>query len=187
MDKNYTITTARLKLRQWQQRDRPVFAALNADPEVMQYFPKILQRSESDALVDRIEALIEKNGWGFWALERLDTQDFIGFTGLHVPKDLPCSPCTEIGWRLSRVHWGYGFATEAAKAALHFGFETLGLDEIVSFTSIHNQRSRAVMRRLDMHNSQCNFMHPAVPDGSYLKEHVLYRLRRQDYSSPDIS
>ena len=170
--------TARLLLRQWRSTDRAPFARLNADPRVMEFFPSPLTRVESDALADRCEAHIGESGWGVWAVERKATGEFIGFVGLHVPTGpLPFAPCTEVGWRLAFDHWGHGFATEAARVALRIGFEILGLKEVVSFTSVANRRSRAVMERLGMTESGL-FEHPSVPVGSPLREHCLYRLRR---------
>ncbi|ATG73860.1 GCN5 family acetyltransferase [Zobellella denitrificans] len=172
-----SLHTQRLHLRQWRPEDRAPFAALNADPEAMRYFPAPLSRAQSDALADRIEGLIAERGWGFWALECRQSRTFLGFTGLHVPAaELPCSPCVEIGWRLAREHWGWGYASEAASACLAFGFEQLGLGEIVSFTALDNLRSRAVMERLGMVADAATFEHPAVPPGSPLREHCLYRL-----------
>jgi RimJ/RimL family protein N-acetyltransferase len=170
--------TARLVLRQWRSSDRAPFAELNCDPRVMEFLPSRLTREESDAMADRFEALISERGWGFWAVESKTDGSFIGFVGLHVPAArLPFSPCTEVGWRLAFDHWGYGYATEAARAALRVGFETLGLDEIVSFTAVANRRSRAVMERLGMKQSGL-FEHPGVPVGSPLREHCLYRARK---------
>jgi RimJ/RimL family protein N-acetyltransferase len=168
--------TARLQLRQWQERDRDPFAALCADPKVMEYFPATLDRSTSDAMVDRCQALIADRGWGLWAVELQATQEFIGFVGLHMPQvELPFSPCVEVGWRLAAAHWGKGYATEAAQAALQVGFEVLELDEIVSFTAMGNVRSQAVMKRLGMTFSG-TFEHPTLPVGHELRQHCLYRL-----------
>jgi RimJ/RimL family protein N-acetyltransferase len=169
--------TARLQLRQWRESDRFPFAQLNADPRVMEYFPATLDRASSDAMVDRCQALIAKQGWGFWAVELKEIGEFIGFVGLHRPTaELPFSPCVEVGWRLVYDYWGKGYATEAAKAALKVGFETLELVEIVSFTAVINQRSRAVMERLGMHEAAETFEHPLVPVGHRLRQHCLYRL-----------
>jgi RimJ/RimL family protein N-acetyltransferase len=173
------IDTPRLRLRQWRAEDRPPFAALNADARVMEFFPKLLAREESDAMAGRMEGLIAQRGWGFWAAERRDTLEFIGFIGLHVaPAELPFSPCVEIGWRLAVAHWGQGYASEGARAALRVGFHTLDLDEIVSFTALHNARSRAVMERLGMREDAITFEHPNVPPGNPLRQHRLYRLSR---------
>ncbi|EXJ16727.1 GNAT family N-acetyltransferase [Imhoffiella purpurea] len=172
--------TPRLRLRQWQPKDRAPFAAVNADPRVMEFFPSSLDRSESDAIADRCEALIAERGWGFWATEIKGSGEFIGFVGLHVPiPELPFSPCVEIGWRLAHAYWGQGFATEAAQGALQVGFEGIGLSEIVSFTAARNRRSRNVMERLGMVEESATFEHPAVPAESLVREHCLYRLSRE--------
>ncbi len=170
--------TERLRLRQWCATDREPFAALNADPKVMEFFPALLTRAESDAMADRYQALIAERGWGFWAVEARTTRKFIGFVGLHTSApELPLSPCVEVGWRLAAKHWGKGFATEAARGALRVGFERLGLLEIVSFTAVGNIRSRAVMERLGMLETE-TFEHPKIPIGHTLRKHCLYRLSR---------
>lgn len=174
--------TQRLRLRQWLPRDRAPFAALNADRRVMEYFPAPLNRSESDALADRIEALIVEHGWGFWAAELRGSDEFIGFIGLHIPSfAVPCSPCVEVGWRLAYRFWRNGYATEGARAALRVGFENLDLAEIFSFTSVLNLRSRAVMERLRMMEEPETFEHPDVPVGNRLREHSVYRLTKEDW------
>jgi RimJ/RimL family protein N-acetyltransferase len=174
------IDTSRLRLRQWCSADREPFAALNSDPRVMEFFPALLSRAESDAIADRCQSLIAERGWGFWAVESKNTGEFIGFVGLHTPTDaLPFSPCVEVGWRLDRKHWGKGYATEAARAALRVGFVQLTLSEIVSFTSVGNIRSRAVMERLGMLYTGETFEHPDVPVGNALRKHCLYRLSRE--------
>ncbi len=170
--------TARLHLRQWRDSDSEPFAQLNADPRVMEFFPSTLDRAQSDAAIIRARNSIAERGWGFWAAELLDTQQFVGFIGIKPNQQMPFSPCVEIGWRLTFAHWHKGYATEAAIASLRIGFEQLKLDEIVSFTSIHNHRSQTVMQRLRMHRDKDTFQHPAVPDDSPLKEHVLYRINR---------
>lgn len=168
--------TARLRLRQWRAVDYAPFAALNADPEVMAFFPSPLSRAGSDALASRLEALINQRGWGFWACELKSTGEFIGFVGLHEPAAaLPFSPCVEIGWRLAVPFWGQGYATEAANGALAVGFEQLALSEIVSFTALINTRSRALMSRLGMQQAG-QFMHPSVATDSPLRAHCWYRL-----------
>ena len=176
--------TQRLRLRQWCTADRDPFAALNADPRVMEYFPAPLARAESDAMADRCQSLIKERGWGFWAVETQTTREFIGFVGLHSPAaELPFSPCVEVGWRLAFAHWGKGFASEAARGALRVGFNSLGLAEIVSFTAVCNRRSRAVMEKLQMQEMADTFEHPAVPAGSPLREHCLYRLSRERWET----
>lgn len=173
------VETARLVLRRWTDADREPFAAMNADAEVMRYFPAPMSRAESDAFVDRIEAGFDRLGFGLWALERRDDGAFLGFTGLAVVRpDLPFAPATEVGWRLAQSAWGQGFATEAARAALRVGFES-GHAEIVSFTADINAPSRRVMERLGMRRDPADdFDHPALPDGSPLRRHVLYRQAR---------
>jgi len=182
MRKPIELDTERTRLRQWRELDRRPFAALNADPRVMEFFPAPLSRAESNSLADRCEALIDERGWGLWAVEIKAEREFIGFVGLHVPTAaLPFCPCVEIGWRLAAPFWGHGFATEAARAAIDLGFGRIGLDEIVSYTSILNRRSRAVMERLGMMESKATFEHPSIPEGHALREHCLYRLSRQEY------
>jgi RimJ/RimL family protein N-acetyltransferase len=178
------MRTERMLMRRWRASDRDRFAAMNADPRVMAHFPATLDRAASDALVDRIEAGFEANGFGIWALERLDTGEFIGFTGLNVPRfETHFMPAVEIGWRLCRQAWGHGFATEAARRAMVAGFCEFGLDEIVSFTATGNAASRAVMHRLGMTRDPAeDFEHPALPAGHPLRRHVLYRLSRARFS-----
>jgi ribosomal-protein-alanine N-acetyltransferase len=175
--------TARLILRRWRPADRDPFAALNADPDVMQHFPAPLSRAGSDAFADRIEARFADNGYGLWALELRDTGEFIGFTGLSpVLFVAPFTPTVEVGWRLARSAWGHGYATEAGAEALRFGFEDARLDEIVSFTSTGNEPSRAVMRRLGTRRDPAeDFAHPSLAADHPLSTHVLYRLRRDDW------
>ncbi len=171
--------TERLLLRGWRDDDRDAFAAMNADPEVMRHFHTTMTREQSDAMVDRIESALQTQGWGLWALQRHDTGEFIGFTGLAVPAhDLPFNPCVEVGWRLARSAWGRGFATEAGREALRVAFGEVDLEEVVSLTSVLNTPSRAVMERLGMtRDPGDDFEHPAVPKGHPLRPHVLYRIR----------
>jgi RimJ/RimL family protein N-acetyltransferase len=172
------LTTKRLRLRLWRDDDLPAFAALNSDPRVMQYLPELLDRAQSDALANRIRENFERKGFGLWAVEMIGVADFIGFTGLSVPRfEAHFTPCVEIGWRLAYHFWGYGYATEAARAACDYGFGQLRLKEIVSFTVPANWRSRKVMERLGMTRSASDdFQHPLLPDGHPLRHHVLYRL-----------
>lgn len=177
------LLTERLVLRRWEDRDREPFAALNADPEVMRYFPSTMTRQASDTFVDRIEAGFDEHGFGLWALELRDTGEFIGMTGLAWQTfEAPFTPAAEVGWRLARSAWRFGYATEAARAALEFGFTRAGLEEIVSLTTVTNEPSQAVMRRLGMVRDPADdFLHPRVPDDSPLKPHVLYRLSRSGW------
>src|SRR5215470_17360821 len=143
------IRTERLVLRRWRDSDRAPFAALNADPRVMEFFPALLSRGESDAFVDRIEGHFGEHGFGLWAIEAPGLADFAGYVGLWTARfEAPFTPAVEIGWRLAAEHWGRGFAPEGARAALRFGFEDAGLAEIVSFTVPANTRSRRVMEKL---------------------------------------
>jgi RimJ/RimL family protein N-acetyltransferase len=177
------LETQRLRLRQWRTDDREPFAAPNADLKVMEFFPSPLSRAQSDAMADRCQLLIEERGWGFWAVEGKETEEFIGFVGLHTPvAELPFSPCVEVGWRLAFAHWGKRFASEAAARALHFGFQTLALGEIVSFTTLQNLRSCAVMERLGMQLSG-TFEHPLVAQSTGLRQHWLYRLSSSNEGS----
>jgi len=178
------LDTARLRLRQWREEDLQPFARLNADAEVMEFFPARLSRESSDGVARRLRDKIAERGWGLWAVEERASGEFIGFVGLQPPAaQLPFSPCIEVGWRLGRAFWGRGYATEGARAALRAGFETLGLDEIVSFTALGNRRSRAVMERLGMlEDAQGAFDHPSVPEGSPLRAHCLYRLSKERWA-----
>ncbi|WP_404785325.1 GNAT family N-acetyltransferase [Altericista sp. CCNU0014] len=182
MTKPIELYTQRLRLRQWHPDDKEAFAGLNADPRVMEFFPGCLARAASDAMVERLQSLISERGWGLWAVEIMGTAKFAGFVGLHIPTaELPFSPCVEVGWRLAFEHWGKGYAPEAARAALQFGFEVLHLSEIVSFTALCNRRSRSVMVKLGMREDPKTFEHPSLPVGHPLREHCLYRLSQRDW------
>ncbi len=180
-----TLTTERLVLRPWRDSDLAPFAALNADPEVMQHFPGTLTEAQANALAQGIREDMAERGFGWWAAEAPDVAPFIGFIGLSIP-DLgahflpPGRTVVEVGWRLARDHWGKGYATEGARECLRFGFEELGLAEIVSFTTTTNERSQVVMRRLGMtRDPGDDFDHPGIPPGHRLRRHVLYRLGRK--------
>ncbi len=172
------LRTSRLLLPHWREEDLAPFAALNADPEVMACFPSPLARSESDELARRCEAGFATNGFGLWALEVLATGEFVGFTGLSVPRfTAHFTPAVEIGWRLARSAWGQGYATEAAVASLDGAFGPLRLTEVVSFTSVVNRRSLAVMERLGMTRDPADdFLHPNLSPEHRLAPHVLYRM-----------
>lgn len=173
------LLTDRLVLRRWRPEDRDAFAAINADPEVMEYFVAPLSRAESDAVVDRIEAHFADHGIGLWAVTERHTHDLLGFTGLNwTTFEAPFTPAWEIGWRLGRAACGHGYATEAAAAALADGAGRLGIGEIVSFTSVVNVRSQRVMERIGMTRDPAeDFDNPKVPAGHPLRPHVLYRIR----------
>ncbi|MEU1625349.1 GNAT family N-acetyltransferase [Streptomyces sp. NPDC020096] len=171
------LSTDRLLLRQWRESDLDPWAAMNADPEVREHFPELLTREQSAASMACFQAEFDQRGYGWWAVEVLDTGEFIGFTGLdEVDGGLPFTG-VEIGWRLARSAWGHGYATEAALASLAFGFGTLALPEIVAVTTATNLRSQAVMRRIGMTRDPADdFDDPSVPEGP-LRRNVLYRIR----------
>jgi RimJ/RimL family protein N-acetyltransferase len=177
------FSTDRLILRRWRESDLEPFAELNADPEVMRHFLRPLSRAESDAFVDRIEARFDERGYGLWAVERLDDGTFLGFTGLaYQDFAAPFTPCVEVGWRLAAFAWGNGYATEAARAALRFGFEEARLAEIVSFTSRGNAASIRIMEKIGMRRDPADdFDYPNLPAGHPLRPHVLYRLESQEF------
>jgi ribosomal-protein-alanine N-acetyltransferase len=172
------LRTERLLLRRWTPGDRGPFAELNADPDVMEFFPALLSRADSDAFVDRIEASFEQHCFGLWAAELFGSGEFIGYIGLWPATfDAHFTPAIEVGWRLARRHWGSGYAPEGARAAVADGFDRLGVDEIVSITAAINHRSRRVMEKLGMtHDPLDDFEHPALPVGHALRPHVLYRM-----------
>ncbi|MEM9216411.1 MAG: GNAT family N-acetyltransferase [Cyanobacteria bacterium P01_F01_bin.150] len=179
--------TKRLVLRQWQSSDYEPFVALNADPEVMRYFPKVLSRLESNGMIERIKEHQTKHGFGLWVLEHQQTRQFMGFIGLNIPTfQAHFTPTVEVGWRLAQPFWGHGYATEGARASLDYGFNTLRLPEIVSFTATINHRSIAVMQRLGMTTDVTeNFDHPKLPLGHALRPHVLYRISKNQLGLPE--
>jgi len=173
-----------LLLRAWRPEDRAPFAALNADPTVMEHFPAPLSLGESNQMADRIAERFARDGWGLWAVEVTVSGGFAGFVGLNRPRfSARFTPAVEVGWRLAQSYWHQGYATEAARAALAFGFEWLELEEIVSFSSKSNLRSQRVMERLGMRrNASDDFAHPGLPPGHPLGPHVLYRLSRSEWT-----
>ena len=179
------IETPRLLLRNWQEEDRAFFHEINSDPEVMEFFPALRNREESDALMDRIVAMINDDSFGFYALQDKDTGDVVGFTGLmrtDIPPFVP-KGVLEIGWRLAQRYWGKGYVTEAALASLAYAFNERGQDEVVSFAVHNNHRSTSVMQRIGMVNDpKRDFDHPKVPDSHpQLKRHVLYTISKQQW------
>lgn len=172
------IRCERLLLRAWRDDDLEPFAAMNRDPRVMEFFPSTLSREESDDVAERVRSHFDERGFGFWAVEAPAVAPFIGFIGLGVPSfEAHFTPSVEVGWRLAYQHWGRGYATEGARAALAFAFAELGLGEVVSFTPTLNLRSRRVMEKLGMRRSVSDdFDHPRLPTGHPLRRHVLYRI-----------
>lgn len=182
------IRTERLLLRRWRDEDRAPFAALNADPAVMEHMARTLTREQSDAFVDRIEACWDVRGLGLWAIEVPGAAPFIGYVGLWPADDVAGAGTVEVGWRLARDHWGNGYATEGAREALRFGFAEIGLEEIVSFTVAQNERSRRVMERIGLRRDPAgDFDHPRVDPvaNPELVRHVLYRLSRAQWLARD--
>lgn len=175
------LTTERLVLRGWRDDDKPPYARLNADPVVMQHFPSTLTAPQSDEMVDRMTAAWDVHGYGLWAVELVGSGEFIGFIGLSTPSwSAPFTPCIEVGWRLARLAWGHGYASEGARAALRWGFDHLDPPngEIVSFTTVDNMRSRRVMEKIGMVRSPADdFDHPMLPDWAGAR-HVLFRIDR---------
>lgn len=174
------LDTVRLKLRHWSPADLTPFAAMNADPQVMQFMPATLSREASDAAAAAAQAHIDREGFGLWAVEVRGGPAFAGYVGLKVPSfEAPFTPCVEIGWRLARAAWGCGYATEAARACLEHAFGVLALPEVLAFTVPANVRSRAVMQRLGMVLDPAGaFEHPRLAQGHALRHHLLYRLAR---------
>jgi RimJ/RimL family protein N-acetyltransferase len=172
-----SLSTTRLLLRPFTAADLAPFAALNDHPLVVEWLGE-RTRAESDALAERVNAEIEREGWSFWAVEVVGGEPFIGMVGLHrVDPSFPFAPAVEIGWRLHPAHWGHGYATEAATASRDHGFAG-GLEEIVAFTATGNLRSQAVMRRIGMsRDPAADFDHPGLPADNPLRPHVLYRTR----------
>jgi RimJ/RimL family protein N-acetyltransferase len=172
------LRTSRLVMRRWQAADREPFAALNADPHTMRFFPRTLDQAASDALIDLLEERFEAQGFGLWALEIARTGQFIGFTGLNpMPGDVPGAGGMEVGWRLARAAEHHGYASEAARAALDVAFGGLALPEVYSMTAVLNEPSQAVMRRLGL-TELTRWDHPRIPTGSPLRPHVTFHRAR---------
>lgn len=174
------LRTKRLVLRDWRPSDLDAFAALNADPVVMEHFAHTLTREQSDKMAEVIQLELAVEGWGLWAAEVPGVADFIGFIGLHrATFEAPFNPSVEIGWRLAHSSWGRGYASEGATEVLRFAFEEAGLDELVSFTYEGNLRSRRVMEKIGLtHDPTADFEHPNVPEGHRIRPHVVYRGQR---------
>lgn len=174
------LETSRLFLRQWRETDVAPFAKMNADPQVMQHFPSMPTYEQTAQMVKRIAAHFEKHGFGLWAVELKESEQFAGFIGLAVPQfTADFTPCVEIGWRLAVPFWNQGYATEGARAALEFGFTRCHLQEIVSFTVPANVASRRVMEKIGMSYIE-DFDHPVLTEDDPLRRHVLYRITKQE-------
>jgi RimJ/RimL family protein N-acetyltransferase len=180
----FTLETERLRLRPWLDTDRAPFAAMGQDARVMEHFPALLSEAESHASIERARASTAERGFSFWPVELKASGEFIGFVGLAVPAaHFSFSPCVEIGWRLAHAHWGKGYASEAARAWLAWGFTERKLEEIVSFTALRNTPSQAVMARIGMVRDANTFEHPNVEAGHALRTHCLYRMGRERWLS----
>jgi RimJ/RimL family protein N-acetyltransferase len=175
-----TIATRRLVLRRWRDDDLAPFAVLNSDQTAMRFMPSVMTADETRAMVERIRAHFDAHGFGPWAVEVPGVAPFIGFVGLQRPAfEAHFTPSVEIGWRLLPAYWGKGYASEAAAAALRFGFEDLNLDQIVSLTVLANKPSWSVMERIGMTRDPADdFDHPRLAEGHPLRRHILYRKRR---------
>ncbi len=176
----------RLVFRKWRPEDRKPFSTMNSDPLVMEFFPSILTEDESNVLVDRIEGWMGIRGYGLWAVETKRGNDFIGYIGFnYVTFESNFTPCVEIGWRLRKEEWGKGYATEGARRCLEYGFINLHFEEVYSFTSVKNIRSVNVMKKIGL-NYVGTFLHPKLEHSSLLKEHALYRMKRDEFLSKSI-
>src|SRR5688572_12540811 len=182
--KNYIFESDRLGFRLWRESDLDQLAKMNADPEVMEFFPRTQTREESAAYIDGASASQAERGFCFWPVEEKGTGDFIGFIGLGVPRfESYFTPCIEIGWRLDKKYWNRGYATEGACACLEYGFNELGFTEVLSFTAVTNIRSERVMQKIGMEKIG-EFDHPSVEPSSSLYRHVLYRIAKETTSDP---
>lgn len=173
------LTTERLTLRGWRDTDRAAFHEVNADPAVMATLGPVMTRAQSDAFMNRIIHHVDEHGFGVWCVEFEGR--VLGYTGFMVPwfRD-----GVEIGWRLRSDHWGRGIAPEAARECLRHGFDTLGFDEVLSFTAVTNANSRRVMDKIGLRRDPGgDFDHPGLAEGDPLRPHVLYRLRRVDWQA----
>jgi 3-dehydroquinate dehydratase/shikimate dehydrogenase len=182
MSNSSLIRTKRLILRPWQEKDLEPFAKMNADPRVMEYFPSVKTFAETADEYRRILDHFSKHGWGLWAVS-LNETDFIGYIGLRFDNfPAPFTPAFEVGWRLAFDYWGKGYATEGALASLNYGFKTLHLNEIISFTSVLNTRSQRIMKKIGMHHDLADdFDNPKLPNGHPLQKHTLYRITRDKW------
>lgn len=176
----YLFESTRLGFRNWKDEDIPLFAALNADPVVMEYFPSTISYDETAAKVEKYRARIDEFGYGLFAVDRLDDGSFIGFIGLNYAEfKSSFNPAVEIGWRLMQSAWGQGFATEGAIRCLQYAFEVMDVPQVFSFTAILNTRSERVMQKAGMRQIG-EFAHPGVPVGHPMQQHVLYRIRKDE-------
>ncbi|HBC7430036.1 TPA: GNAT family N-acetyltransferase [Providencia rettgeri] len=177
------LETTRLRLRGWQEEDKQLLYQMNSHPDVMHYFPSVLNEQQNAQFMQTIiDKFTQQGEWGLWAVELKSNKQFIGFIGLNIPSaTLPFSPCVELSWRLLPEYWHHGYATEGASRVIEYAFDKLNLPELVAFTAVVNSPSESVMKRLGMIKQLNNFYHPALPDGHWLQEHVLYRIKASDF------
>lgn len=176
------LQTPRLILRDWSTSDNEPFAQMNADPVVMEHYPYLMSREQSDAFVERIKTHLQERGYGLYAVEEKASGDFLGYVGMqYVNFAESFTPCNEIGWRLRKECWNQGYATEAAIACLKHAFDDLGFEEVHSFTSFFNLPSQRVMQKIGM-SPIGSFEHPKVSEDSHLRMHALYRILKQDFA-----
>lgn len=177
----YDFESNRLGFRRWREADKLPFSIMNSDPKVMEYFPNMLTKEQSDEFVDRINNHFCQYGYGLWAVEVKETNEFIGFIGFFTATfESSFTPCIEIGWRLSGKYWNNGYATEGAKECLQYGFHNLGMNEIYSFTSFINKPSINVMKKIGL-QEECTFLHPKIDESNPLCLHVLYKIDKTTY------
>lgn len=172
----YIFKSDRLGFREWQESDQDIFAEMNADLEVMEYFPKPLSTEESNRFIENITQMIRDFGYGLYAVDRLDNSEFIGYIGFwHLDLEGYANPSIEIGWRLHKNHWNQGFATEGALKCLDYGFKHLKFKQLYSLTSKTNLKSERIMQKIGMHKID-EFDHPEIKIESSLKRHILYTI-----------
>lgn len=177
----YIITSNRLGLRQWSENDHDAFAKMNADAKVMEHFPYLMTREQTDAYLKRIYAHFKEYGYGVYAVDVLESGEFIGYIGFSCPTwEAYFTPCVEVGWRLKSEHWNNGYATEGAKACLEYGFKSLGFDAIYSWTALDNLASERVMQKIGLIKID-EFDHPRIQKGHRLERHVLYELKKDTH------
>lgn len=179
------LESDRLLLRPWRDEDVPAWLAMSADPRVMEFFPPY-EPGQAEATAARVRERLDRDGFGWWALEVKGVATFAGVLALQaVPFESHFTPATEVGWRLAHEHWGHGYATEGARMVLRFAFDELRLAEVVAMTAAINVRSQLVMQRLGMtHTSDDDFEHVRLPEGHPLRPHVLYRIRADASKRP---
>lgn len=178
MGRDYLFTSARLGFRNWNTEDIEPFTALNADPEVMQYFPKTLSRQESAEFMFRLQTHYQEQGFTYFAVDLLESGEWIGFIGLFT-QDFPSSftPAIDLGWRLTLESHGYGYATEGAKRCLAYAWSELSLKQVISICPLVNHVSERVMQKIGM-QKQGEFKHPKLSAFPELENCCWYEIIR---------